>query len=94
MFFLIFVSISCFYFYVIVAVNCVILYVGMHDIYRTDKWSTDMCENDVIFIAPINKWNPISRSDKVRMLVNQSISLIYLSFKLQWLSACVALITS
>lgn len=77
----------------------------MHDIYRTDKLSTDMGENDVIFIAPINKWNPITRSDKVRLLVNQSISLIYLrfirfpsasdySFKLQWLSACVALITS
>ncbi len=28
---------------------------GMHDIYRTDKLSTDMGENDVIFIAPINK---------------------------------------
>ncbi len=27
---------------------------GMHDIYRTDKLSTDMGENDVIFIAPIN----------------------------------------
>ncbi len=38
---------------------------GMHDIYRTDKLSTDMGENDVIFIAPINKWNPITRSDKV-----------------------------
>ncbi len=37
----------------------------MHKIYRTDKLSTDMDENDVIFIAPINKWNPISRSDKV-----------------------------
>ncbi len=77
----------------------------MHDIYRTDKLSTDMDENDVIFIAPINKWNPISRSDKVRLLVNQSISLIYLRFirfpsasdccfKLQWLSACVTLIMS
>ncbi len=32
----------------------------MHDIYRTDKLSTDMGENDVIFIATINKWNPIS----------------------------------
>jgi len=64
-----------------------------------------MGENYVIFIAPINKWNPISRADKVRFLVNQSISLIYLRFirfpsasdrrfKLQWLSACVALITS
>ncbi len=39
--------------------------IGMHDIYRTDKLSTDMGENDVIFIAPINKWNPITRSDKV-----------------------------
>ncbi len=78
---------------------------GMHDIYQTDKLSTDMGENDIIFIAPINKRNPISRSDKVRMLVNQWISLIYLificfpsasdcSFKRQWLSACVALITS
>ncbi len=38
---------------------------GMHDIYQTDKLSTDMGENDVIFIAPINKWNPITRSDKV-----------------------------
>ncbi len=45
------------------------------------------------------------KSDKVRLLVNQSISLIYLrfirflsasncSFKLQWPSACVVLITS
>ncbi len=78
---------------------------GMHDIYRTDKLSTDMGENDIVFIAPINKWNLISRSDKVRLLVNQSISLIYLRFicfpsssdfcfKLQWLSACAALITS
>ncbi len=77
----------------------------MHNIYRTDKLSTDMGENDIIFIALMNKWNPISRSDKVRLLVNQSISLIYLRFisfpsasdcrfKLQWLSACVALITS
>ncbi len=32
----------------------------MHDIYRTDKLSTEMGENDVIFIATINKWNPIS----------------------------------
>ncbi len=82
-----------------------LLLLGMHNIYRTDKLSTDMCENYVIFIAPINKWNPISRSEKVCLLVNQSISLIYLkfihfpsasdcSFKLQWLSACVALITS
>ncbi len=81
------------------------LKVGMHDIYRTDKLSTDMDENDVIFIAPINKWNTISRSDKVRLLVNQSINLIYLRFirfpsasdccfKLQWLSACVTLIMS
>ncbi len=31
------------------------LKLGMHDIYRTDKLSTDMGENDVIFIAPINK---------------------------------------
>ncbi len=72
----------------------------MHDIYRTDKLTTDMGENDFIFIAPINKWNPISTSDKVRLLVNQSISQIYLRFirfpsasdccfKLQWLSACV-----
>ncbi len=30
-------------------------WIGMHDIYRTDKLSTDMGENDVIFIAPINK---------------------------------------
>ncbi len=79
---------------------------GMHDIYRTYKWSTDMGENYVIFIALINKLNSIFRSDKVRLLVNQSmICLIYLrfirfpsasdcSFKLQWLSACVALITS
>ncbi len=70
--------------------------VGMHDIYRTDKLSTDMGENDLIFIAPINKWKLITRSDKVRLLVNQSISLIYLrfilfpsasdcNFKLQWL---------
>ncbi len=49
---------------------------GMHDIYQTDKLSTDMGKNYVIFIAPINKWNPTSRSDKVRLLVNQSISLI------------------
>ncbi len=42
-----------------------LLFLGMHDIYRTDKLSTDMGENDVIFIAPINKWNPITRSDKV-----------------------------
>ncbi len=53
---------------------------GMHDIYRTDKLSTDMGENYIIFIAPINKWNPISRPDKVRLLRNQSISLIYLRF--------------
>ncbi len=45
----------------------------MHDIYRTDKLSTDMGENN-IFIAPINKWNPISRSDQVRLLVNQTDS--------------------
>ncbi len=78
---------------------------GMHDIYRSDKLSTDMGENYVIFIAPINKWNPISRPNKVRLLQNQSISLIYLRdsssfrqqvtwFKFQWLSACVVLITS
>ncbi len=30
---------------------------GMHDIYRTDKLSTDIGENYVICIAPINKWN-------------------------------------
>ncbi len=75
----------------------------MHDIYRTDKLSTDMGENYFIFIAPINKFNPISRSDKVRLLVNQSINqsdlseihpLSDCSFKLQWLSACVMLITS
>ncbi len=54
--------------------------VGMYNIYRTDKLSTNMGENDVIFIAPINKLNPISRSNKVRLLVNQSISLIYLRF--------------
>ncbi len=41
------------------------LCIGMHDIYWTDKLSTDMGENDVIFIAPIYKWNPITRSDKV-----------------------------
>ncbi len=51
----------------------------MRDIYRTDKLSTNMGEND-IFIAPINKWNPISRPDKVRLLQNKSISLIYLRF--------------
>ncbi len=46
----------------------------MHDIYRTDKLSNDMGENDVIFIALINKCNPISRSDKVRLLeINQSV---------------------
>ncbi len=39
-----------------------------------------MGENDIIFIAPINKLNPITRSDKVRLPVNQSISLIYLRF--------------
>ncbi len=38
----------------------------MHDIYRTDKLSTDMGENYVIFIAPLNKWNLISRFNKVR----------------------------
>ncbi len=54
--------------------------VGMHDIYQTDKLSTDMGENDIIFIAPINKRNPISRYNNVRLLVNQSISLIYLRF--------------
>ncbi len=52
----------------------------MRDIYRTDKLSTNMGENDVIFIAPINKWNPISRPDKVRLLQNKSISLTYLRF--------------
>ncbi len=46
---------------------------GMH-IYRTDKLSTDMGENYIIFIAPINKWNLISRPDKVRLLRNQSIN--------------------
>ncbi len=35
-----------------------------------------MGENYIIFIAPINKWNPISRPDKVRLQQNQSISLI------------------
>ncbi len=49
-------------------------WLGMHDIYRTDKLSTNMGENDVIFFAPINKWNPISRSDKLRLLINQSIN--------------------
>ncbi len=39
-----------------------------------------MGEHDIIFIAPINKLNPITRSDKVRLPVNQSISLIYLRF--------------
>ncbi len=29
--------------------------VEMHDIYQTDKLSTDMGENSVIFIALINK---------------------------------------
>ncbi len=52
----------------------------MHDIYRTDKLLSDIGENYIICIAPINKWNLISRSDKVRLLVNQSISLIYLRF--------------
>ncbi len=52
----------------------------MHNIYRTDKLLTVMGENDVICIAQINKWNPISRLDKLRMPVNQSISLIYLRF--------------
>ncbi len=56
------------------------IFLGMHDIYQTDKLSTDVGENDVIFIAPINKWNPIFRSDKVHLLRNQSISLIYLRF--------------
>ncbi len=50
------------------------IFLGMHDIYRTDKLSTDVGENDVIFIAPINKWNPIFRSDKVHLLRNQSIN--------------------
>ncbi len=50
---------------------------GMHDIYRTDKLSTDMGENYIIFIAPINKWNPISRPDKVRLLRNQSVWFIW-----------------
>ncbi len=46
---------------------------GMHDIYRTDKLSTDKGENYVIFIAYfIFMLNPTSRSDKVRLLVNQS----------------------
>ncbi len=54
--------------------------VGLHNIYRTDILSTDMEENDIIFIYPINKWNPISRPDKVRLLQNQSISLINLRF--------------
>ncbi len=49
----------CIYMCVCVCV-CVYIYIcvyilGMHDIYRTDKLSTDMGENDVIFIAPINK---------------------------------------
>ncbi len=34
---------------------CKSINVGMHDIYRTDKLSTNMGENDIIFIAPINK---------------------------------------
>ncbi len=67
-------------------VNCnvarhLIYLLGMHDIYRTDKLSTNMSENDVIFIAPINKLNPISRSDKVWLLeiiqINQSIRFIW-----------------
>ncbi len=60
---------------------------GMHDIYRTDKVSADMGEIDAIFIAPINTFYLISRSDKVRLLVNQSISLIFIwdssTFRLQ-----------
>ncbi len=68
----------------------------MHDIYRTDKLSTDMGENDIIFIAPINTWNPITRSDKVACWwINQSVSLIYLRFIcFPSASACVALIPS
>ncbi len=50
--------------YVLVPID---FHLGMHDIYRTDKLSTNMGENDVIFIAPINKWNTISRPDKVRL---------------------------
>ncbi len=49
----------------------------------SNHWATGtlvMGENYVIFIAPINKWNPISRSDKVLLLANQSINLIYLRF--------------
>ncbi len=54
--------------------------IRMHNIYRTDNLSNDMGENDFIFIAQINKLNLISRFDKVRLLRNQSISLIYLRF--------------
>ncbi len=82
-----------------------VFFLGMHDIYRTDKLWTIWVKMTSFYIAPINKWNPISRPDKVRLLVNQSISLIYLRFihfptasdcniMLEWLSACVALITS
>ncbi len=52
--------------------KAVLLFVGMHNTYRTDKLSTDMSENDVIFIAPINKWNPISRSDKAVWFIRDS----------------------
>ncbi len=54
--------------------------VSVHNIYQTDKLSTDKGDNYIIFLASINKLNPISRSDKVRLLLNQSISLIYLRF--------------
>ncbi len=50
---------------------------GMQDIYQTEKLSKlyfiYMGENYVIFIAPINKLNPISRPDKVRLLRNKSV---------------------
>ncbi len=38
--------------YVLVPID---FHLGMHDIYRTDKLSTNMGENDVIFIAPLNE---------------------------------------
>ncbi len=43
------------YIYIYIFIYLFIYLLGMHDIYRTDKLSTDMGENDVIFIAPINK---------------------------------------
>ncbi len=57
----------------------------MHDIYRTDKLSTDMGQNDIDFIAPINKWKPID-SSAFRVQVTAALNCSD--------SACVALITS